>query len=495
MVSRYPTQFHIDFCYEPVRVTKNGLTFYVPCGKCNGCLLQKSNSLSMRLGDEIESSSHSIFFTLTYDNVHVPKMRCYREGDQYHWFSASDNVRFNGRCDVLRESIDFYSPYFLDAPLKNYHDDSVVGYVCKRDIQLYLKLLRKDIYENFNIRSGSFRYYIVSEYGPGKDPRQGKFRPHYHGIIFPCNSDVASYLLRHSLYASWQMCDKGLFDQYTKYCDSGTRHYVTEYITSNSSLPLLLQKTKEIQTFALCSRKEGGVGTVSFDRKKVSEDIERGTDTYYKRVPRIDRNYLFLYPPSVANSLFPKCSRYRQLSFDGRLRIYEYLYNIREVGYELSSVFYGLDSFRSQDYEASKACLKVCDMMSWSPYHYVEVLDDFYYRKAQRALCYQYQWQQDHIDDPFLCIAWYSNYKEFLSDVLYFDIHKDLDIKCFLSYDVRNWFLESFGLYAENVSYIMSVVADRLNNKVYQLEVDSILIGADKSKKVNSLVGLSPHIV
>ena len=495
MASRYPSSFHMDFCYSPVKVTKNGLTFYVPCGRCNGCLLQKSNSLSMRLGDEIESSSHAIFFTLTYDNIHVPKMMCRKEGDLYHWFSAPGNLRFNGRYDVPRESIDFYSPFTLDAPLNHYHDNRCVGYLCKRDIQLYLKLLRKSIYDSFNISSGIFRYFITAEYGPGKDPNQGKFRPHYHGIILPCNCEVAEDLLRHSLYACWQMCDKDRFDYYTKYCDSGTRSYVAEYITSTSSLPPLLQQTQEIKPFNLSSRKAGTIGVSSFDRKKVSEDIERGIDSYIKSVPRIERNYLFLYPPQVTTSLFPKCSRYRLLSFNGLLRIYGYLYNLREGGSKFYALFDGLDRFSSQDYQASKTCLKVCDMMSWTPYHYVEVLVDFYNRKAHRALCYQYEWQQEHIDDPYLCIAWYNNSLDYLKDVHYVDIHKDADMKVFPFYDARNWFLQSFGFHAESVDDICSVVLSRLDNSYYQLEVDSILEGADKSKKVNSLVGFSPHIV
>lgn len=133
--------------------------------------------------------------------------------------------------------------------------------------------------------------------------------------------------------------------------------------------------------------------------------------------------------------------------------------------------------------------------MSWTPYHYVEVLVDFYNRKALRALRFQYEWQQEHIDDPYLCIAWYNNFLGYLKDVHYVDVHKDVNIKVFPFYDARNWFLQSFGLNVVSVDYICSVVNSRLDNSVYQLEVDSILEGADKSKKVNSLVGLSPHIV
>ena len=162
MAGRYPTVDHFSFCYEPKKISKNGLTMYVPCGKCNGCLLQKSNSWSFRLGDEIECSENAIFFTLTYSNRYVPKMYCSVENGEFHWRSYKDNVRFNGRFDVPREPLDFYSKFTLKAPLKNYGDDKCIGYLCKSDIQLWLKLLRKDIYEHYNISSGSFRTGLVS---------------------------------------------------------------------------------------------------------------------------------------------------------------------------------------------------------------------------------------------------------------------------------------------------------------------------------------------
>lgn len=491
MASRYPTSFHMDFCYSPVRISKNGRTFYVPCGKCNGCRLQKSNSLSQRLGDDIESSSHAIFTTLTYDNIHVPKMNSRKEGKEYHYFSAPGNLRFNGRCDVPREPIDFYSPYFLYAPLKNYHDPDCIGYLCKSDIQLYFKLLRKSVYDRFNISSGAFRYFCCAEYGPGKDPRQGKYRPHYHLVIIPCNSEVASYLLQTALFACWQMSDRNLFNDYTVYCDSGTRHYVTEYVNSITSLPSLLQQTKEIKPFTLYSKQSGPVGTLQFDYQKVSQEIERGVDEYYRRVPRIERNYIFLYPSQVTNTLFPKCSRYSLLSFNGLLRVYEYLYNFRSVGYEVSSVFYGLDDFRIQDYAASKACLKVCDLNGWTPYHYVEVLVSFYYRKAMRALRYQYEFQQDHIHDPYVCFAWYYNTEDFLKPEL---MSNFLDYRYRYHTDAQLSFYNSFGVHDSYEDLCVKLQAIR-SQKDYVSEVDDICFNADKSKKVNSLVGLSPHIV
>ena len=490
MGSRFAQSFHIDFCYNPVRISKNGLVMYVPCGKCNGCLLQKANTWSFRLGDEIECSSNAIFFTLTYDNDHVPKMRCNVENGRYHWFSCSGNVRYNGKTDVYREALDFYSPYTLRAPLKNYKDKDVVGYLCKSDLQLYFKLLRKKIYDKFGISTGSFRYYVVGEYGPGKDANRGKFRPHYHCIIFPCNSEVASFLMESALFESWKMCDRTLFTDYSKYCDSGARHYVTEYVTGITYLPPLLSKTEEIRPFFLASKKNGCIGSVRFNAKKVCEDIERRVDQYTKEVSRIERNYIFFYPSSVINSLFPKCSRFRLLSFDGLLRVYGYLYEFRQAGFENLPVFDKPDRFSTQDYQASKACKRVCDLMNWSPFHYVEVLVEYYYRKEQRALRYQYEFQQKNISNPYLCMSFYSNFTEIVLDHDYSCNFPSLSRMS----ELCRQFILSFGLdpYTEfNYGTFLSYS----NNCDYESEVDSIISFADKSKKVNSVSGLSPHIV
>ena len=44
----------------------------VPCGKCDGCRLHKANEWMLRVANEIESSTYSIFFTLTYSNKYLP---------------------------------------------------------------------------------------------------------------------------------------------------------------------------------------------------------------------------------------------------------------------------------------------------------------------------------------------------------------------------------------------------------------------------------------
>lgn len=92
----------------------------VPCGKCVACLINKRWDWTFRLQEEHKVSRSSHFVTLTYDAKHL---------------------RTN------------YS-------------------LCKRDLQLYIKRLRK------RDETTRIRYYAVGEYGS----KSG--RPHYHLLLF-----------------------------------------------------------------------------------------------------------------------------------------------------------------------------------------------------------------------------------------------------------------------------------------------------------------------
>lgn len=90
----------------------------VPCGKCAFCIKKAIDAWCLRLAHEMEVSSSAFFITLTYDDEHLPP----------------------------------------GAEL------------CKRDLQLFLKRLRK--------RNAGIRYFAIGEYGTEKG------RPHYHAVIF-----------------------------------------------------------------------------------------------------------------------------------------------------------------------------------------------------------------------------------------------------------------------------------------------------------------------
>jgi len=91
---------------------------HVPCGKCAFCIKKQIDAWCLRLRHELDVSSSAFFLTLTYNDEHLPKD----------------------------------------------------GELSKRDLQLFIKRLRK--------RNPGIRYFAVGEYG------ENYSRPHYHAVIF-----------------------------------------------------------------------------------------------------------------------------------------------------------------------------------------------------------------------------------------------------------------------------------------------------------------------
>lgn len=115
-------------CLRPIHLKKREAI--VPCGKCPKCISRRVSAWSFRLSQEELISSSAHFVTMTYDTKYVPILN-------------------SGELNL-----------------------------CKRDLQLFFKRLRK-------ISHGStIKYYAVGEYG-GRTKR-----PHYHAIIFNAKSEL-----------------------------------------------------------------------------------------------------------------------------------------------------------------------------------------------------------------------------------------------------------------------------------------------------------------
>ena len=106
---------------------------HVPCGKCPKCKKLKRDSWSFRLNHLHNKSLQSQFITFTYDPIHLPRT------------------------------------------------DSYVPTLCKRDIQLFFKKLRK---AQKQIDDTPIKYYLVGEYGTRTN------RPHYHALMFGVNPNI-----------------------------------------------------------------------------------------------------------------------------------------------------------------------------------------------------------------------------------------------------------------------------------------------------------------
>lgn len=145
-----------------IKNKKTGEWQQVPCNHCVGCLEDMQKEWACRMFDELKSMPQrpAVFVTLTYNDEHLP-------------------------TEEVNENTGEVFKY-----------PSVV----KRDIQLFIKRLRKSIDTkikkgNYKGYKGPIKYFITSEYGPETH------RPHYHGIIYGLNKNRVAYDL---INDSWQ---------------------------------------------------------------------------------------------------------------------------------------------------------------------------------------------------------------------------------------------------------------------------------------------------
>lgn len=499
MASRYPSIKVVDYCFNPIHVVDEQKDIIVPCGKCDGCLLHKANEWSMRCGMEIEDTPYSIFYTLTYSNKYLPKLYPYISNKLENefflsWFSDHrDNVRFNGVSDVVRRDSVILHRSYPSIDITNWDNVKYpsIPYASKRDIQLYFKLLRKDLVDNGfkpDSNGGFFRYFIISEIGPSSN------RPHYHGLIFCQSKEVADYLLSCGLYKSWQMCLPQRFFPYAHYCDSGASGYVTQYLTCVADLPRVFIENKEIRPFRLAS-KSPAIGFVGQDKQKIFQDVERGIIKYSRPLPRLESSSLLEYPSDYLSSLFPKCYQFNSLTDRRRFLVYDCLY--REVRTTGQSPFVLRKRFssclHSMDFQATCACFRFCEDFVDSSEYYYYLLDMYYYSKAMSHLksFYQSQQQCDFVSYPEKIFEYYPNIEVYALDVDGFNRYRLKSLESILSplgYDVRDiLFNEEFFVNIRN--------GIKYSRKDYMSEVSDITSSMVKLAKFNEMTGNSPSNV
>lgn len=470
----------------------------------------------MRLADEIQYFPFSIFFTLTYSNKYLPKLKFIVDGLDSYYTSDNDlNIRFDGVKDVLRkDDIRIYSK-FVSIPISNFDDSYYINYASKRDIQLWLKSIRQEVYEHFNLENLSenerksyfIRYYIISEYGPTS--RRG----HFHGVLFIRKPEVAEFVLRVSMYKNWAMCNKALFDEHTHYCDSGAAQYVTNYLTVSDNLPTIL-KDKQIRPFRLAS-KNPSIGFSSFDASEIFESLFAGVNEYNKVISRCENNYIFSYPSEYLHRLLPKCREYSLVSYQRLRYVYGFLWrNVgkRKSSYEFCSLFlrkylFYADGNQSesfafsdeaqkkgyrlvhepwfpQDITAAQKCFYFCQKYGYDVDTYLYLVDMYYYKEAMFALRKFYEWQELHYMDSVSIMFSYTNFQSYVKNE-----------RNNVRENTLAYFLYGFGLTLDALqpNSFKELVASFDENKMFKSEVENILVNMVKMPKFNEKFGFSPH--
>lgn len=385
-------------CVNPVLVRQNGRWYAHACGKCFMCLDKKAKIWRARITQEFKDNRFALFFTLTYDNNHVPFARpaedapCYilddakgfKFPDSYQTsysekvsvdyadcgrvipalsgFDVVNSFGVASRLDVqkflkrfryylnsllLRHArLKFYDKlfsftYWLGYNPKLQDFESWLDDLDDEEYSLYSEIYQyyKKIYEKEKAKAKQVvRYFICSEYG------SHTFRPHYHGFFWFDDEKAYEYATR-CIYKAWKMCRKGNIN--VQPADSGTASYVTTYVTSFTDLPKVLQ-SKFARPFCLAS-KGPAIGYKSYSPEKVQRlylerTIFRTDETVTKQGKQ---TVVYPVPPSVVCRYFPKCFEYGTLSDVDKLRVYTRFIKYKKV-----------DGVEKVDAAASLACLE-----------------------------------------------------------------------------------------------------------------------------------------
>ena len=340
-------------CLNPRKVYNPSLHgwMYCSCDKCTACLNQKATTLSNRVRAEIEQHKYSVFFTLTYDNEHLPKYEVFQDSNDVIQYRPIGRLVDDSSSDMLTNSCplneydNYENVYKFDEssyipPIENYENLYHFGVVCKKDIQNFLKRLRWRISNIPNITKdeSKIRYYISSEYGPTT------LRPHYHGLIYFDSKKILDKI-KSLIVSSWGRFERqqGASNRfkfrpfasvartadYIKLCDPNTAYYVASYVAGNARLPEVLQ-LRETKPFHIQS-KNPVIGSFKVDKQEILENINRGTYTIDKQVYD-DKTGQFNtiavpLPESTLSSIFRKCVGFSTLANDAKLQLYSFYSN------------------------------------------------------------------------------------------------------------------------------------------------------------------------
>ena len=280
-------------CMHPQRIfNRNTKSWeYVPCGKCPACINRANAQLAARIQKEIEAHKYTLFFTLTYDNEHIPLMEYFEDKCSHAQFRPFGRVASDDR---YFKSLPFLPFWDYSAPNSKFNPAGVTGcevnlplppvthydgkntvfaVCCKQDVIDFVKRLRQKIYKNYG-NSAPIKYYFCSEYGPRT------FRPHYHGLLFfdspALREKIVSFIVQswglfrrlqghgRNRFSFEPFCDAARFTVEGNGCEkdfnisfvtpttNSAANYVSQYVSSDSDLPQVLQ-FKAFKPFRLYS--------------------------------------------------------------------------------------------------------------------------------------------------------------------------------------------------------------------------------------------------
>lgn len=324
-------------CFNPLILRDpQGRPYQVPCGKCVACQNNKRSSLSLKLRLEELTSTYCYFLTFTYDDDNLPLFSVGRDTcatEFIRLYPYSERLRNDSLIDDFCsdfydfdndfvDKMDYYSDFVINYERK-FHKSCVYGHglyalLYYRDIQLFLKRLRKHIYKYYGEK---FRFYIIGEYGTKS------LRPHWHCLLF-FNSPSLSQAFEdcENVGTTSRPCscprfirsfwEYGIID--SKRTNGEAYNYVSSYVNQSSNFPkllILLSNQKAYHSIQL--------GQILPEEDFVCA-IQKGDFSFFERQFYLD-SFGVENPYSVWRSYysryFPKFTCSSQLSFEATYRV------------------------------------------------------------------------------------------------------------------------------------------------------------------------------
>lgn len=340
-------------CLHPLVLRDpRGYPYQVPCGKCVACLNNKRSSLSLKLRLEEYTSKYCYFLTLTYDDDNLPLFSLGRDTSVTEFirlYPFSERMRSDSLisdfCSDFYEfdndfidKMDYYSDFVLNYE-RMYGKHCVYGHglyalLYYRDIQLFLKRLRKHIFKYYGEK---IRFYVIGEYGTKS------LRPHWHCLLFFNSSSLSQAFedcenvgttarpcyCPQFLRPLWEF---GICD--SKRTNGEAYNYVSSYVNQSSNFPkllVLLSNQKAYHSILL--------GQILPQESFVSA-IQKGDFSFFERQFYVD-SFGVENPYSIWRSyysrFFPKFTCSGQLTFEQTYRVLTCFETLRDI-YHTDSV-------------------------------------------------------------------------------------------------------------------------------------------------------------
>lgn len=236
-------------CLSPLRLRNkyDGNWYTVPCRHCAACVEKRRRRIVSRLETLRANSKSCFFFTLTYDELHVPRLffdtvQLSADGECY-------SALHRRRCpySVSLKGVDFSSWTstdwcFFDKGSIDTNGNALPSHthnvLRKKDLQLFFKRFRKAF--NNALPTYHFKYYAIGEYG------SQSFRPHYHGLIY-CDAPIDTNTIHVLVRDSWRY---GRSD--VQSVKTSASSYCASYINSTACVPAFL-RVRDLAQFEVCS--------------------------------------------------------------------------------------------------------------------------------------------------------------------------------------------------------------------------------------------------